>query len=127
MNSCIGKEKWKISIEKVQTLILVVVVICITEYFEFFAPDFSLHYEVPSKPDNANSKQYLEAIVRYTQENLKMLAGAPSVQMQDVPPDFISDDANNMDDKDPDVRETKAEIDARLDFMPTYIFGVIKN
>ncbi|CAG0879524.1 unnamed protein product [Darwinula stevensoni] len=86
-----------------------------TEYFEFFAPDFSLHYEVPSKPDNANSKQYLEAIVRYTQENLKMLAGAPSIQMQDVPPDFISEDANNTDDKDPDVRETKAEIDARVD------------
>ena len=49
-----------------------------TEYFEYFAPDFSLHPEVTGergnlRQENANSKQYLDSIgkslaqlIRYT-------------------------------------------------------------
>lgn len=59
------------------------------EYFEYFAPDFTLHPEVVTRQENANSKQYLEAIVRAVTENLKCLVHAPSIQMQDVPPDFM--------------------------------------
>lgn len=35
-----------------------------TEYLEFFAPDFTLHPEVVTRQENANSKQYLEAITK---------------------------------------------------------------
>lgn len=31
-----------------------------TEYLEFFAPDFTLHPEVVTRQENANSRQYLE-------------------------------------------------------------------
>lgn len=53
-----------------------------------------------------NSPQYLEAIVKYVTENLRDLIHSPSVQMQDVPPDFFDldemqeqaqADSNNMD------------------------------
>ncbi|XP_023213907.1 histone deacetylase 3-like, partial [Centruroides sculpturatus] len=60
------------------------------EYFEYFAPDFTLHPEVVTRQENANSKQYLDAIVKAVTENLKCLAHAPSVQMQDVPPDMLN-------------------------------------
>uniref|UniRef100_A0A023FUV4 Histone deacetylase n=1 Tax=Amblyomma cajennense TaxID=34607 RepID=A0A023FUV4_AMBCJ len=59
------------------------------EYFEYFAPDFTLHPEVVTRQENANSKQYLEAIVRAVAENLKCLVHAPSVQMHHVPPDML--------------------------------------
>ena len=41
-----------------------------TEYFEYFAPDFSLHPEVTGergnlRQENANSKQYLDSIGKY--------------------------------------------------------------
>lgn len=36
----------------------------LTEYLEYFAPDFTLHPEVVTRQENANSKQYLEAITR---------------------------------------------------------------
>lgn len=36
-----------------------------TEYLEFFAPDFTLHPDVVTRQENANSKQYLEAITKY--------------------------------------------------------------
>lgn len=39
--------------------------------------------------ENANSKQYLETIVRAVSENLKCLVHAPSVQMHHVPPDML--------------------------------------
>lgn len=36
----------------------------LTEYLEYFAPDFTLHPDVVTRQENANSKQYLEAITR---------------------------------------------------------------
>ncbi len=42
---------------------------------------------------------------QYVHENLKFLSHAPSVQMQDVPPDAFSSDLINHDENlDPDVR-----------------------
>ncbi len=77
-----------------------------TEYFEYFSPDFSLHPEVNMRQENANSRQYLETIVATTHDNLKMVAHAPSVQMQDTPAihSIIPEDHDNLDDADPDVR-----------------------
>ncbi|KAH8035414.1 hypothetical protein HPB51_005138 [Rhipicephalus microplus] len=53
---------------------------------EVFA-DHCVH--TPMMQENANSKQYLEAIVRAVAENLKCLVHAPSVQMHHVPPDML--------------------------------------
>lgn len=47
------------------------------EYFEYFAPDFSLHPDVVTRQENANSKQYLEAITKTIHENLRMIEHAP--------------------------------------------------
>jgi histone deacetylase 3 len=75
-----------------------------TEYFEYFAPDFSLHPETTSRHDNANSKVYLDNILETMYTQLKTVQHAPSVQMQDVPGPFLADDHNHLDDADPDER-----------------------
>ena len=62
----------------------VIVYHCITEYFEYFAPDFTLHPDVSSKIDNQNTRQYLDQIKQLVLDNLKILTHAPSVQMQQV-------------------------------------------
>ena len=52
-----------------------------TEYFEFFAPDFSLHPDINPRQENANSRQYLELMIETCHNNLKMIQHAPSVQV----------------------------------------------
>lgn len=84
-----------------------------SEYFEYFGPDFSLHPEVIKRSDNANSKQYLEAIVKTVCENLKCLDHAPSVQMQDVPANLLN--LENLEEHDPDVRNHQTELDNRIE------------
>ena len=52
------------------------------DYYEYYAPDFNLH--VPPNPtmENANTRQYLEQVKQQVFENLRLLNGAPGVQMQ---------------------------------------------
>ncbi|KAL1122502.1 hypothetical protein AAG570_002833 [Ranatra chinensis] len=88
------------------------------EYLEYFAPDFTLHPDVLTRQENANSKQYLEAITRHVYDNLKMIQHSPSVQMQDVPGDIFpgaDDTSAMMDEMDPDVRVSQAEEDRRVE------------
>uniref|UniRef100_A0AAR2L007 Histone deacetylase 3 n=1 Tax=Pygocentrus nattereri TaxID=42514 RepID=A0AAR2L007_PYGNA len=73
-----------------------------SEYFEYFAPDFTLHPDVSTRIENQNSRQYLEQIRQTVFENLKMLNHAPSVQIHDVPSDLLS--YERTDDADPDER-----------------------
>ncbi|XP_054270562.1 histone deacetylase 3 [Macrosteles quadrilineatus] len=95
-----------------------------TEYLEYFAPDFTLHPDIVTRQDNANSKQYLETIVKNVYDNLKLLQNSPSVQMQDVPGDAFPDMANNnVDDKDPDVRITKEEEEAKIEPVNEFYNG----
>ena len=77
-----------------------------TEYLEYFAPDFTLHPELGSRTENANSKQYLEMITKHICDNLKMVQHSPAVQMHDVPPSILDPDrdAAALDEADPDVR-----------------------
>merc|ERR1719410_2917860 len=56
-----------------------------TEYFEYFAPDFSLFPDTNPRSENANSRQYLDSIMETMHNQLKMVQHAPSVQMQDMP------------------------------------------
>uniref|UniRef100_A0A673I591 Histone deacetylase n=1 Tax=Sinocyclocheilus rhinocerous TaxID=307959 RepID=A0A673I591_9TELE len=81
---------------------LVVVFVLCTEYFEYFAPDFTLHPDVSTRIENQNSRQYLEQIRQTVFESLKMLNHAPSVQIHDVPSDLLS--YERPDEADPDER-----------------------
>nr|KAG5701170.1 hypothetical protein BaRGS_023279 [Batillaria attramentaria] len=83
------------------------------EYLEYFAPDFSLHPDISIKQENLNTKQYLEFIRMTTNDNLKNLIAAPSVQMHDVPPDLLS--LENTEEPDPDIRPTEEEMDKRVE------------
>jgi histone deacetylase 1/2 len=57
------------------------------DYFEYYSPDFQLHL-TPSNMENQNTREYLEQQKIKVLENLRFLQGAPSIQMQEVPPDF---------------------------------------
>ncbi|KAI1292837.1 Histone deacetylase 3 [Halotydeus destructor] len=57
------------------------------EFFEYFAPDFTLLLDKPCGDitHNANTKMYLENIVKYVHDVLKDIEHAPAVQMHDTP------------------------------------------
>ena len=78
------------------------------DFFEYYAPDFLLHL-TPSSAENLNKPDILQNIVSRVLQNLKNIQGAPSVQMQPIPPDFILADtvkASDMEDAEPDKRLT---------------------
>jgi len=79
------------------------------DYFEYFGPDYNLHLQ-PSNMENMNSLEYLEKYKNIILENLNHIKGAPSVQMQEVPPDtyYVSEDE---DDIDPDDRLSQRALD----------------
>ncbi|KAG9008601.1 histone deacetylase [Tulasnella sp. JGI-2019a] len=53
-----------------------------------FAPDYTLHPRIVKKVDNLNTPKSLENIRNTLLEKLRYLKGAPSVQMQELPPDL---------------------------------------
>lgn len=59
------------------------------DYLSHFGPDYSLHPRItdPSS-NNQNTKPYLDSIKIQVAEYLRFLNGAPSVQMQEIPPDL---------------------------------------
>jgi hypothetical protein len=59
-----------------------------TPFNDFFRPDFTLHPRIVGKIDNMNTRASLERIRISIREKLKYLNGAPSVQMQEIPPDL---------------------------------------
>ncbi|XP_065207716.1 histone deacetylase 3 [Planococcus citri] len=86
------------------------------DYYAYFAPDFKLHPEVVTRQENANSKQYLDLIVKHAYDNLKMIQHSPSVQMHTTPGDLLPNFESKMiDDLDPDVRVSQLEEDKRID------------
>lgn len=56
--------------------------------FDWFGPDYSLHPQLEGRLDNKNSKKYLESVKNYILEQLRFIGHAPSVQMQEIPPDI---------------------------------------
>jgi len=84
-----------------------------TEYFEYFGPDFSLHPEPHPRQDNANSKAYMDSILETVHRQLKMIASSPSVQMQDIPPEWKLD--QNNEELDPNVRKSQLMDDLRVE------------
>jgi len=59
------------------------------DYFEYYAPDFKLHLTPEPNRENLNTQTSLEAVRVELLSQLQSLQGAPSVQMQEVPPPFI--------------------------------------
>ena len=59
------------------------------DYLSHFGPDYSLHPSITDPTaNNRNSRQYLDTIRIQIAEYLRYLNGAPSVQMQEIPPDL---------------------------------------
>jgi len=85
-----------------------------TEYFEYFAPDFSLFPDINPRQENANSRQYLDSIMETMHNQLKMVQHAPSVQMQDMPNSTSINMSQHMEDiLDPDERTNDIEEERR--------------
>lgn len=90
------------------------------DYYEYYAPDYELDVR-PSNMDNANSKEYLDKILKTVLENLKRTQHAPSVQMTDIPPSLAMNDEDEaaLDDEDednnPDSRMTQRRFDKRVE------------
>lgn len=59
-----------------------------TTYYEYFAPDYALHPPIVTKVENMNSPAALQRIAVHIKNKLRYLQGAPSVQMQEIPPDL---------------------------------------
>ncbi|KAF8528159.1 hypothetical protein BU17DRAFT_38586 [Hysterangium stoloniferum] len=74
-----------------------------TPYDSFFAPDYRLHPKIVTKVDNLNTPASLQKITASIKNKLRYLEGAPSVQMQEIPPDlagWLEEEERNADEKD---------------------------
>jgi len=74
-----------------------------TPYDSFFAPDYRLHPKIVTKVDNLNTPASLQKITVSVKNKLRYLEGAPSVQMQEIPPDlagWLEEEERNVDEKD---------------------------
>jgi histone deacetylase 3 len=91
------------------------------EYYQYFGPDWQLHPDI-SLPDNVNqnTREYIAAIKQHVDETLRKLGGAPSIQMQEIPPDYMTAasgaaaaaaSAAEQESADPDTRFPMAERD----------------
>jgi len=76
------------------------------DYYEYYAPDFKLHLTPSMAMENLNEREELERTTQEVLENLSALKGAPSLTLQDVPPDWATRDAGAAADAaDPDQRQ----------------------
>ena len=70
-----------------------------TAYDSFFAPDYKLHPPITGRVENQNTRKELERIRVGILERLRFMHGAPSVAMQEIPPDLSAWLAKEEDDK----------------------------
>lgn len=61
-----------------------------TPYDSFFSPDYKLHPKIVTKVENLNTAASLQKISTSVRNKLRYLQGAPSVQMQEIPPNLAS-------------------------------------
>ncbi|KAL2507456.1 Histone deacetylase 9 [Forsythia ovata] len=91
------------------------------EYIKYFAPDYSL--KIPSVPmENLNSRSYLNSIRQQVHENLRSIQHSPSVQLQEVPPDFYIPDFDE-DEQNPDERVDRHMKDKQIQRDDEYYGG----
>jgi len=82
------------------------------DYLHYYGPDFKLHLN-PAEMMNNNPKEELERLKSRVLQNLSTLDHAPSVQMQQVPPDFMI--APEEDEQDPETRVTQKDEDKMIE------------
>lgn len=87
------------------------------DYFEYFGPDFKLHIS-PTNMTNQNTREYLNKIKARLFENLRLVPHVPSVQMQSIPEDAISD--NEPPEDNPNERISQNDRDRRICRMDEY-------
>ena len=87
------------------------------DHLEWFGPKFQLHPDITLRMDNLNSRSYLDNVRNRTLESIRALRGAPSVQMQEIPPELLLGSLTGEDDVDVDVdtRDPSRAVDARVD------------
>jgi histone deacetylase 1/2 len=85
------------------------------EFFQYYGPEFKLHL-TPSEIPNLNTREDLEKTKIKILQNLSAIDHAPSVQMQEIPPDnhLLADDLL-LDNKDPDERVSQFEMDKAVE------------
>ena len=92
----------------------------------YFGPDWQLHPDI-ALPDNVNknTQEYTAAIRQHVEETLRKLGSAPSVQMQEIPPDYLTVAASAAaaadeaaDTTDADTRFPQAERDKHRETVP---------
>ncbi|MCP9261530.1 Histone deacetylase [Dirofilaria immitis] len=62
------------------------------EYLQFFAPEFTLRPTLAKRQENQNTKEYIAALKQEVLDHLRQIRHAPSVQMQEIPPDLLDPD-----------------------------------
>lgn len=82
-----------------------------TEYLQFFAPEFTLRPTLPPRQENQNSKEYINAIKQEVLDHLRQIRTAPSVQMQEVPPDLLDFEQVEPETPEDDVSQSDHEIE----------------
>ncbi|KAJ1657020.1 hypothetical protein IWQ61_003510 [Dispira simplex] len=87
------------------------------DYYEFYGPDYRLH--VPSNNmDNYNDRQFLSKIHSCIVDNLRQIPHAPSVQLQEVPRDYITDEDGDEEEQEDamnaDIRISQRQRDLRI-------------
>lgn len=81
------------------------------DYFEYFGPDFKLHIS-PTNMSNQNTLEYLNKIKSRLFENLRLVPHVPSVQMQDIPEDGLTEPEPAED--NPNERMSQYQRDKRI-------------
>lgn len=87
-------------------IVITLILLNISAYLGFFAPDFTLRPELARRCDNMNTKEFIQAIKTEILENLKHVRHAPSVQMAPIPDDlydFKDFERQKEEDRDPDL------------------------
>lgn len=93
------------------------------DFIQYYGPDFKLHL-TPSDMANLNDSKELEKTKIKLLQNLSLIEHAPSVQMQQVPPDFfLLDESLAEDQKDPNVRISLAGMDKHVEKKGEFFDG----
>uniref|UniRef100_A0A158Q894 Histone deacetylase n=1 Tax=Elaeophora elaphi TaxID=1147741 RepID=A0A158Q894_9BILA len=83
-----------------------------TEYLQFFAPEFTLRPTLAKRQENQNTKEYITALKQEVLDHLRQIRHAPSVQMQEVPPDLLDpNEVFSVQESPPDVLPTDNDPD----------------
>ncbi|KAK4538382.1 hypothetical protein CDCA_CDCA17G4407 [Cyanidium caldarium] len=78
------------------------------DYWEYFAPDYSLHIQPSAELENQNTAEYLDKVKSKVLEQVRQLRGAPAVQMQHMPPTLLP--ADEEDEGEEEEEEEEADL-----------------